>query len=645
MWTLQTQMQNVETAWPFGGPYIYIEDVFSAYLYTGTGATRTITNNINLSTNGGLVWVKARNAARDHKWTDTARGATKGLVSDSSAGETTDTTGLTAFGTTGFTLGADSDYNNNLTIFGSWTFRKQKKFFDIVTYTGTTVAGLTVSHNLGSVPGCIIVKRTDTANGWYVYHRSLGVANTMRLDSTNAGTGFSDFTAVTSTTFTLSSNGTVNSAGPYVGYVFAHNAGGFGTSNAENVITCGSYSSNSAAAVSVSLGFEPQFIMVKNTTTAGGSWNMFDNMRGLPITGDDPILAANLNSTEAALVAASNAIGINATGFTVRAGITQVNSGTGDTYIYIAVRRGPMAVPTVGTTVFINNIGNDTTAQTTNFPVDMVWDANPAGSATNIAVLDRIRLRTLTTSGTSADAAGTTTGFSSNTSITPGTFGVASSIMNSFGRAPGFFDITYYTGNGGSGPFNVYHNLGVIPDLIITRSSTNTGQWWLQYPAVTAYPYRDVFLQTNGAQGVYGYPFSDGNWTSTYLFFNTLGSNIDPCINGATYMVYLFASAPGVCKVGSYTGTAALQTINCGFTGGARFVLIKSLTAAGDWYVYNSSSGIGSGNDPFMNTNNTSAQTTGTNYVDTTATGFQVTAAASATVNVTSTVYLFLAVA
>jgi hypothetical protein len=39
-----------------GDENLYIEDVFSTYLYTGNGSTQTITNDIDLDGEGGLVW-------------------------------------------------------------------------------------------------------------------------------------------------------------------------------------------------------------------------------------------------------------------------------------------------------------------------------------------------------------------------------------------------------------------------------------------------------------------------------------------------------------------------------------------------------------------------------------------------------------
>ena len=238
----------------------YIEDVFSTYLYTGTGATQTITNGIDLSTKGGLVWIKGRSGATGHRFTDTARGVTNSLTSNSTAAQVTEATGLTTFNTTGFTIGADADYNTSTATYAAWTFEKQEKFFDVVTYTGTG-ANRTISHSLGSAPGCIIVKRTDTTGNWQVYHRSLSsAANSIQLNLLNAqasATTVWNSTAPTSSVFSVGTDATVNaSGGTYVAYLFAHNAGGFGLTGADNVISCGIFSSiQSGSDVPVNIAF------------------------------------------------------------------------------------------------------------------------------------------------------------------------------------------------------------------------------------------------------------------------------------------------------------------------------------------------------------------------------------------------------
>jgi hypothetical protein len=166
----------------------YIEDVFSTYLYTGNSTNRSIVNDIDLSGKGGLVWIKDRNTGLNHTLFDTVRGATNYLFSDSSNAQGTAGNTLTAFNSNGFNLGTNSGYaNGSGYTYASWTFRKQPKFFDVLTYSGNGTAGRTVSHNLGSTPGFILVKRTDTGGStgqnWVVWHRSAG--GTGYLNSTN----------------------------------------------------------------------------------------------------------------------------------------------------------------------------------------------------------------------------------------------------------------------------------------------------------------------------------------------------------------------------------------------------------------------------------------------------------------------------
>jgi len=51
-------------------------DHMQAVLYTGTGATQTISG---LDFQPDLVWIKSRSAATDHKLTDAVRGVTKAV--------------------------------------------------------------------------------------------------------------------------------------------------------------------------------------------------------------------------------------------------------------------------------------------------------------------------------------------------------------------------------------------------------------------------------------------------------------------------------------------------------------------------------------------------------------------------------------
>jgi hypothetical protein len=146
------------------GEALAIEDVFSTYLYTGNGSTQTITNGIDLAGEGGLVWRKPRTSTtfNDHILMDTLRGDNY-LKTNSTDAEIATTSDFTDFLSDGFSMSSSTRINASGVNYASWTFRKAPRFFDVVTYTGngTTQA---INHNLGSVPGVIITKRTDSAD-------------------------------------------------------------------------------------------------------------------------------------------------------------------------------------------------------------------------------------------------------------------------------------------------------------------------------------------------------------------------------------------------------------------------------------------------------------------------------------------------
>jgi hypothetical protein len=110
-------------------------------------------------------------------------------------------------------------------------------------------------------------------------------------------------------------------------------------------------------------------------------------------------------------------------------------------------------------------------------------------------------------------------------------------------------------------------------------------------------------------------------------------------------IAYLFATVAGISKVGSYTGTGNDLNVDCGFSTGARFILIKRKDASGDWYVWDSLRGIVVGNDPYLLLNTTAAQVTNTDYIDPLASGFTVTSSAPAALNASGGTYLFYAIA
>jgi hypothetical protein len=319
-----------------------VSSTFSTTLYTGTGAAKTISNGLNLSTDGGLVWIKRRDASGSHALWDSGRGISNWLSSDNTSAQVDyTTTAMVSFNTDGFTLGVDTVVNRSAASWVSWAFKKKTKFFDIVTYTGTA-AVQNIAHNLGSVPGMIIVKRLDSASfNWQIYHKnSNATPEDYRLEFTTGAaqlnTGVWGSTAPTDTHFTVGANGDSNGSGaPLVAYLFAHDT------DASSLIKCGSYTGNgSTNGPEIDLGWEPQWLMIKRSDSADG-WPMVDSMRGFAADGSVEQFSANNSDAGAARTDRASP---TAAGFKLRATDNEWNA-SGGTYIYMAIRNS--SIPTI----------------------------------------------------------------------------------------------------------------------------------------------------------------------------------------------------------------------------------------------------------------------------------------------------------
>jgi hypothetical protein len=380
--------------------------------------------------------------------------------------------------------------------------------------------------------------------------------------------------------------------------------------------------------------------MYKRTdSSASGSWFIVDIMRGFDRSGIN-FLTANTSNAETPTGAKTfpNAIGFNFEG------------AFNGTYIYIAIRRGPMKVPTTGTQVFNPTKSNaaNGTAITTNFVVDSQWINYLSGTPTNTAFNDRLRGvsttatesgRYLVSSSTAAEA--TTLSYTNkwgNTGyLIPSATAYDNAAYYSFSRAPSFFDEVCTNGDA-SGNLSFTHNLGATPELVIMKARASVGYLWYVYCANAPQPLRSYSALSDT------YAFSDSGLTyyaPTSTTFQTFQGGWVP--NNGTAVVYLFATCPGVSKVGGYTGTGTTQTINCGFVGGARWVMVKRTDSTGDWYVWDTARGMVSGTDPSLLLNSTAAEVNA-NSVYTIATGFQIVSTAAG-INASGGSYIFLAIA
>ena len=643
--------------WPdptVASPSKFVENLFSTFVYTGTGSSRTINNGIDVSNEGGLVWIQQREATGyESLLFDTARGAEKYISTEATTGQQSDSNSLSAFASNGFTLGGGNRANNSSSSadsYVSWTFRKQPKFFDVVTYTGTGSA-LTVDHNLGSVPGMIFFKRTDSAGNWRVFHRSLGATKALRLNGNDVPATSSSYfndTAPTSTQFTVGTD-LSDSGGTFVAYLFAHNNndGGFGSTGDQDIIKCGVYDGDGSSSNSISLGFEPQFIIIKNITETW-SWLLFDNIRGITHYGTDDEKYFVLENTSQE--ASGNFMALSADGFKLTVNNANTNN-SGKQYIYMAIRRGPMQTPTAATSVFDVQKYTGDGSQNRKFTTNFVVDANiTSGFTINYRTCWGARLYDgmHETSQTAVDyyALANWIGYDHNDGFLAGestnySYQNASSqdyVSYSFSRAPKFFDVVTYAGDGSSNRA-VAHNLEVAPEFIVIKSIANADNW--RVTTTDAFPDGYTFGSGQVQTGVSA--FSGASTPNATNFYVSNDGEVNA--SGRSYVAYLFATLAGISKVGTYSGTGNDVNVDCGFTNGARFVLVKRKDSSGDWYHWDSVNGIVAGNDPYLLLNSDAAQVTNTDYIDPLSSGFTITSNAGSDLNTSGGTYLFLAIA
>lgn len=617
-----------------GAETIYVDDVFSAYTRTGTGASQVTTTNIDM-TQGYMLWSKGRSGATDHAIYDSARGVTKDLVSNTTAAETTQSQGLTAVSATGHTFGTLAKVNTNAATYVDWVFRKAPKFFSQATATVTGGADATVSFSDLATLGMVIVKRTDSTGSWYVWHRSLTAGKLLYLEQTAAEATLGHIT-VSGTTVTL--EGGVIADGNYIVYAWAHDTA------TDGIVQCGSFTTDGSRNVTVSLGWEPQYLMVK-TSGVADDWMLIDTSRGFTVGGDDARLAANSSAAESANIWFTPL----ATGFKTD---SPSQLGVSTSYIYLAIRR-PNKPPTLGTQVYqaIARTGTGTNSlQVTGvgFAPDLIWPFFRTGSVQKYW-FDRLRgNKWMYSTATNAENSGSASdgvveyqmngykqGSNESTWFNQNTY---SYIDHFFKRAPGVFDQVCWTGDNTTNR-SIPHQLSASPELVIWKNRTSTLNW----AAYSSSLLTTDRLYLNLADAV----LSTSALLTSVSSSDIVAASASGYVNasGSTYVAYLFATKAGISKCGSYTGNGSSLTLNMGFTTGARFFMVKRTDSTGDWYVWDTTRGIIAGNDGHLSLNTIAAEVTTDDSVDPDTSGLIVNQLAATNINVNAATYIYLAFA
>ena len=633
----------------------YIDDLFRNAPYIGNGSSSTVIPSIDITEDGGAVFLKKRfstGGANSGGWSaaDTVRGAGKLIRLDDTDAEATFSDRLTEFTSTGFKPGNNSQTNDSSTNsrFISYTFKKKEKFFDIIKYTGTG-SNQTISHNLGSVPGSIWVKNLDQTDNWAVYHRHLGAGKFLVLNTESSASTVNDRwqgTTPTDSVFYVGDAHDVNASGEeYIAYIFAHDEQSFGTDGDQALIKCGGYTGNGSSGQTISIGFEPQWLMIKQTD-GGNPWTVWDVMRDWfaddQESGEGKRISLNSSSAENNY---GGTIYITHDGFKCKGGDDKFN-GSSYNYVYMALR-APHKPPESATEVFkpatrsgvnSNNFTDGATRVT-----DMVMTKRRNSGNSPIIGTRLLGQKTLDPSGTSDDdgtfwetrlfwdqRTGVEYGVYDQVNVSNG----ATYIDYFWTRAPGFFDVVTYGQNGSGQTLN--HQLTVAPEMIWVKNRDASDTWQVYHSALGTTSW--LYLNEDSAASTSNNP-GFANIGATTFDIGNYGS-----VNGTKNVAYLFASLAGISKVGSYTGDGTNnRTIDCGFTAGARWFFIKRTDLSAGWFVYDTARGVSSGDDPYWRLESADAEVTDADYVEPANAGFAVNNHAD--FNASGGNYIFYAIA
>jgi hypothetical protein len=313
--------------------------------YTGNGTSQTI-SGLNLSPD--LVWIKNRSQTDPHSLYDTIRGATKRIVTNSTAQESSNNNSLTAFTSDGFSVGSLDAVNGSSEALVAWTWdggtstvsntdgsttanvrANASTGFSIVSYTGTS-ANATVGHGLNAAPEFIIIKNRDRLTEWAVYHAVLGATQHLKINRNYAAQSVASYfnnTAPTSSVVSLGGAVVTNYTGEdIIAYCFAP---------VEGYSAFGSYTGNgSSDGPFVYTGFRPAFVMYKRTDSTS-DWYVDDYQRdGYNFSNKN--LLANLNNVESG----GSFTDFLSNGFKLRLSSSARNA-SGGTYIYAAFAENP----------------------------------------------------------------------------------------------------------------------------------------------------------------------------------------------------------------------------------------------------------------------------------------------------------------
>ena len=354
-----------------GGTYIYmafasdpsaaptLADSFNISLWTGNGSSQSI-SGLGFSPN--WVWGKERSSSSSNELLDTIRGATKFIMSNSTAAQSTSSQGLQSFDSNGFSVGNDGAWNQSSETYVGWSWKantvpaintdgtiqsivsaNQAAGFSIVSYTGNGNSAATVGHGLSAKCDLVIIKGLDSADKWIVQLPQLGDNARMALEGTAGKTDDSTTAqAGNASYFGIGGDNSVNKSNEgFIAYCF-HSVSGYSS--------IGSYTGVSSG-VTITTGFRPSFMFIKSTSNVE-NWAILDTDRG-----SGKALNPNLNNAESD--SSLNTFTVSDTGFSFpdQSIADAMLNENGYEYFYWAIKENPSPVVPAGQMAFLNIAG------------------------------------------------------------------------------------------------------------------------------------------------------------------------------------------------------------------------------------------------------------------------------------------------
>ena len=473
---------------------------------------------------------------------------------------------------------------------------------------GASNAGSPTSYMDGEVSNFRIVKGTAVYTS--VFKPSTepltNISGTVLLCCNNSSTTGSTVSPSTITTSNTPSASTQSPFDDPAGFKF-------GEDGDQNIVKTGGYQGGGSYMPEIYVGFQPQWILIKNINLTTEQWFVFDTMRGIVSNGIDYVLEASRNVEENGW----DLIDLTPTGFKIKINDDKVNNNGGN-YIYMAFRRPDGYVgkpPEVGTDAFnvVLGAGNATIPEfAANFAVD-TGIVRQFANVQNFYVASRLTgTNYLQTNNTASEASAATFVFDSNAGWNSNSNNTNISWM--WKRGAGF-DMLCYTGDGSGGGREIRHSLNKVPEMmwLFNAGGGDSAVYHKGLGGGSSPETKSLKLNETDTESITRWQ----NTLPTNIAF-TISSSINS--NGDNWRVMLFASVDGISKCGYYSGDGSANlTITTGFL--PRFILVKKSNGAGAWHLFDSVRGMGSGYDKLLQLNSDAAQLD-VDYVTPTATGW-----------------------